>query len=111
MRFRFEHGGRSGIRDPEAMAFALEQYLADGGRFGDLLVDFSATNDRPGELFRAKDALFSDLVKAATAADEAKLHADVIFRVLADRYWAEGEATLLERTAPPSPDRGRRGAL
>ena len=64
MRFRFEHGGRSGIRDPEALGFALEQYILDDGRFGLLLVDFADTNDQPGELFRAKDLLISDLVKA-----------------------------------------------
>jgi hypothetical protein len=114
MRFRFEHGGRSGIRDPEAFGFALDQYVEDHGRFGDLLVDFAATNDQPGELFRAKHVLLNDLSNAIGDARErargaARVDLAGAYSALAARYWAEAEAMLLARTAPPK-RRRRRGS-
>lgn len=115
MRFRFEHGGRSGIRDPEAMGFALESYCDDGGQFGALLVDFAASNDQRGELFRDKLRLLNDMSAAIGAAREAAgwrgpdMRHDV-WMPLAARYWAEAEAMLIARTAGPKRRRSRRGS-
>jgi hypothetical protein len=115
MRFRFEHGGRSSIRDPEALVFALEHYCDDGGKSGALLVDFAATNDQPGEQFRATHVMLHEMSVAIGAAREAAgwrgpdLRRDV-WVPLANRYWAEGEATLLARTAPAQCRRRGRGS-
>lgn len=105
MRFRFENGGRSGIRDPEAFGFALAQYVDDWCQFGDLLVDFAMTNDQPGELFRPKHLLLADLSHTIGHARElargaARVDLAGAYAALAARYWVEAEAKLLARTAP-----------
>lgn len=52
MRFIFENGGRSGMRDVEALAHGLEVMVDGLQRWGNLLVDHSPSFSGAGELFR-----------------------------------------------------------
>lgn len=114
MRFLFENGGRSGC-DIEALSWALKCYSEDGGKsqLGALLVDFSATNDQPGELLRNTLVLLNDISTAIGRAREAGGWRGPNMRVevwdkLANLYWAEAEAMVLARIAKPPKQRGRK---
>lgn len=109
MRFIFENGGRSGIRDVEAFAHALEAYNNDGrASFGRLLVDHSPIKSGPGEEFRAVHVLLADMSAAIQAAFDAKKGTgmppdmDAMWANLASRYWAEAEAVELARVSAES---------
>lgn len=102
MRFLFENGGRSGIRDVEALAHALEAYNNEGrATFGRLLVDYSESKSGPGVEFRAVRVLLADMSAAMDAAIKAKKGTGMppdlatMWAAMAMRYWTEAEAAEL----------------
>ena len=106
MRFLFENGGRSGMRDAEALADHLETcgMHEEGHQWGTLLVDFAATNDQPGEVFRTVDQWQAETREAFLGRKEWQ----AALKVLAFQYWAEAEAMELARTVKPPKRRGRK---
>ncbi len=106
MRFLFEGGGRSGMRDVEALAHGLETWC-DGfnqSRWRGLAVDHSPSFNCRGELFRELAPLLAE-VSAAIEAERARRPTvpgpdmPAMWRGLAQRLWIEAETAELVRTA------------
>lgn len=109
MRFVFEHGDRSEIKDVEALGRALEIYNNEGlASFGRLLVDHSETKSGLGVEFRAVPKLLNDMSAAMNVAIEAKKGTGLppdfatMWVGLAMRYWTEAEAAELGRVSSKS---------
>lgn len=113
MRFVFEHGGRTGCQDPQALVDYMQSFDWQVGRGfvvpGDLGVDLSPPSWGGGPLqeFRTAKQVNTDLASSVVALprpdfSEAK-------RVVALAYWAEAEAmAVLLDTINGVPGRGNR---
>lgn len=110
MRFIFENGGRTGVRDVEALADALDRWTL---KTGALFVDFAPSYDQPGEMIRTVERLQNELYEGSDPED---LIGHWVVRGVreecvqyAEAIWAECEALAIARSLGQSKS-GKRGA-
>lgn len=109
MRFIFENGGRSGVRDVEALGHALESWTL---KTGALLVDFAASNDQAGEVIRTVERLQNDLYGGGDPEDSVRHWMGGMREECAqyaEAIWADCESLAIDRSLG-QPKSGKRGA-